>query len=150
MLVYDLARQLANEIGESEEYRQLLQAKERINQNEASRAMLEGFQRQQLELQQTLLKGETVPEEKALQLEELNRILAAKPSITEYRVAELRLVRLMGDVEKIDHKLLVDMKEISQDKSLFLPAQIVGVLDGVFQVDVSSAAPGVIQQLFQQ
>lgn len=101
MLVYDLARQLANEIGESEEYRQLLQAKERINQNEASRAMLEGFQRQQLELQQTLLKGEPVPEEKALQLEELNRILAANPSITEYRVAELRLVKLMGDVEKI-------------------------------------------------
>ncbi|NPV92399.1 MAG: YlbF family regulator [Firmicutes bacterium] len=101
MLVYDLARQLAKEIGESEEYRLLLKAKERINQNEAARVMLEDFQKQQLELQQTIIKGEAVPEDKARQLEELNKILAANPSITEYRVAELRLVRLMGDVEKI-------------------------------------------------
>ena len=101
MLVYDLARKLSKEIGESEEYLQLLKAKERINQNEGSRLMLEGFQRQQLELQQVILKGEPVSEEKTRQLEELNRILAANPSITEYRVAELRLVRLMGDVEKI-------------------------------------------------
>lgn len=101
MLVYDLAHRLAKEIKDSEEYQKLLQARERVNQSEGARSMLEDFQKQQMTLQQALLKGETVSEEKAQQLEELNKILAANPTVAEYRVAELRLVRLMGDIEKI-------------------------------------------------
>ena len=63
--------------------------------------MLEDLQKQQLALQQALLQGESIPEEKRERIEEMGRIVAANPTVTEYRVAELALVRLMGDVEKI-------------------------------------------------
>lgn len=115
MLVYDLAHGLAKEIKESEEYRLLLQVKERINQSEGSRNMLEDFQKQQMNLQQAILKGEQISEEKTNQLEELNRILAANPLITEYRVAELRLIRLMGDVEKILWEAVQDAMVVKQE-----------------------------------
>lgn len=101
MLVYDLTHQLAREIRQSGEYQRLRQAKEKVSQNPGARSMLEDFQKQQLALQQALLKGESISEEKKRQIEEMSRIVAANPTVTEYRVAELAMVRLMGDVEKI-------------------------------------------------
>lgn len=101
MLVYDQAHRLAKELRESEEYRNLIQSKEKVNEVESNRAMLEDFQKKQLELQKAHMSGETVDQKKVEELEKLMEIMMSNPIIRDYRMAELRLVRLMGDIENI-------------------------------------------------
>ena len=101
MLVNELAHSLAEEIKESEEYRRLLQVLEKVNQTENTRNMLAEFQQKRMELQQSQLRGEAVPEEKARQIEKMKEALAANPTMTEYQMAELSLLQMIEKVEKI-------------------------------------------------
>ena len=99
--VYNLAYQLARELARSEVYQQLLQARNKINEVESARSMLEDFQKQQLEIQQAQMRGEEVPQEKIESIRKLYEIISAHPAIRDYRMAELYLVRVLGDIEKI-------------------------------------------------
>jgi len=119
MLVYDQAHRLAGELKQSEEYQQLLQARERVERVESARAMLLDFQQQQKDLQEALMRGETIPPERQEQMQKLMEIVAANPTVMEYRTAELRLLRLMGDLEKIiwdaaQEALLINPNQINE------------------------------------
>lgn len=101
MQVYNLAHQLARELAQSEEYQQLIKARNKVMEVETARSMLEDFQKQQLEIQEAQLRGEEVPQEKVESIKKLYEIISAHPAIRDYRLAELRLVRVLGDIEKI-------------------------------------------------
>lgn len=101
MAVYDQIHRAAREITETEEYRNLMLAREKVYQSEANRIMLEGFQKKQNDLNKAHLAGETLPKEKVEQMEQLMEVMMMNPVIRDYRIAEMMLIRLMGDVEKI-------------------------------------------------
>ncbi len=101
MLAYDTAHRLARELTETEEYRALIQARNKVYESEANKTMLEDFQKKQTELNKAHLAGEQVPPEKVEQLQKLMEVMMMNPVIRDYRIAELKIVRLMGDIEKI-------------------------------------------------
>ena len=101
MLVYDLAHQLAREITETEEYRNLIKLRNEIHEVEANREMLVDFQKRQNELLKVHMAGETPAPEKVEELEKLMEVMMMNPVIRDYRLAEIRLIRVLGDIEKI-------------------------------------------------
>jgi cell fate (sporulation/competence/biofilm development) regulator YlbF (YheA/YmcA/DUF963 family) len=101
MLIYDQIHRLAREITETEEYQKLILAQEKLCQSEANWTMLEDFQKKQNELNKLHMAGETLSKEKVEQMEQLMEVMMMNPIIRDYRIAEMILIRLMGEVEKI-------------------------------------------------
>jgi len=101
MQFYDHIHRAAREITQTEEYRKLMEARDKVYESEANRQMLEDFQKKQNEMNKAHLAGETLPKEQVEQMEKLMEVMMMNPVIRDYRIAEMRLIRLMGDVEKI-------------------------------------------------
>ncbi|GAB6173478.1 YlbF family regulator [Paradesulfitobacterium aromaticivorans] len=101
MSVIDLAHQLAQALQESEEYRQFLEAKDKVRADESNYKMVKNFQLKQWEIQQAQLLQQEVGFEKQQELEGLYSLLSISPRSREYLQAEFQISRLMNDVQKI-------------------------------------------------
>ncbi|MGI6677586.1 MAG: YlbF family regulator [Dehalobacterium sp.] len=100
MSVNDQAMELAKTLQESNEYRQYLTAKKRLQEDDKNTALLQEFRRIQLELQIAEISGEDT--ESALeQLERIYQQISLNPIVNEFLTAEYQLARLMMDVQKI-------------------------------------------------
>jgi len=98
--VHERAYQLAKTMQETDEYKQYLEAKEKLRQDEHHTHMLQEFRRRQLELQIAEMSGEDT-ELQAEQLERMYQMLCLNPIVNEFLTAEYRLARVITDVQKI-------------------------------------------------
>ncbi len=99
--VYDAAHTLAHAIKDSEEFKKFRELEGQVKDNESLKAMVEDFQKRQLELQALQLQGIQPDEEKITKLQELFEILSKDPKAAEFFQAEMRFNQLMTDVSKI-------------------------------------------------
>lgn len=99
--VYDAAHTLAHAIKDSEEFKKFRELEAEVKDNESLKAMVEDFQKRQLELQAAQLQGIQPDEEKMNKLQELFGVLSKDPKAAEYFQAEMRFNQLMTDVSKI-------------------------------------------------
>ncbi|MFA5536316.1 MAG: YlbF family regulator [Bacillota bacterium] len=100
MLVYDKAHELAKALANSQEYRQFLEVKEKLQQDGINFSLLEDFRRQQLEVQMAEILGSET-DESLEKLEQTYNLLSGIPVINEYLTAEYRLSRMLADIQKI-------------------------------------------------
>jgi len=99
--VYDQAHQLARALAESEENQRYLAARDRVMADEKALEMVNDYRQKQLELHARQLGGEDLTDEDRESLGKLREVLELRPEVREYLDAEVRLVRMITDVQGI-------------------------------------------------
>lgn len=99
-MVYDIARRLAKEIAESQEYKDYKQAKEKATASETTAGLIKQYHQLQLRAQAAHLGGQR---DDALlqQLQKLGEVLLLNPEASAFLMSEFRLNQMVGDVYKI-------------------------------------------------
>lgn len=93
------ARELGQAIKESPEFKALQEAKNKVEEHEAARIMLEDFRRREAEYRRAVLEGKAT-EEQAKEIKELAEILGYNPYLRELFVAEAALARLVMELQQ--------------------------------------------------
>lgn len=100
MVVYDTARQLAEELKSSDEYRTYTAARETALANETTRTLVAEYHKLQLQAQAVMVQGGK-DEELLQKLQKVGEVLQLDKDASAFLLAEYRLNRMLGDVYKI-------------------------------------------------
>ncbi|MDR2610970.1 MAG: YlbF family regulator [Clostridiales Family XIII bacterium] len=99
--VHDKARELAEALMQSEEYRSYIEMKERASGNEELSAAINDLHEKQFEMQKRQINGEEIGPEYIGQMQNLSQILMRDPLAAEYLQAEIRFTLMVNDVYEI-------------------------------------------------
>lgn len=109
MQVYDTANRLAQEIRESEEYKQYKKRKDEIQNDAEKKQKVQDFEKLRYEVQLMAYTGEEKNEEKNQKLEEMYRVLIENKEIKEYFDLEVKFNIMIADVNKIIAEAIKDV-----------------------------------------
>ncbi|MDI3328594.1 MAG: YlbF family regulator [Alicyclobacillaceae bacterium] len=98
---YDHAHALARAIQQSEWYRNLKEARERLNADPDARRMADDVRRRAMELQIKKLGGQGVTAEEEEQFRKLREVAFLHPAVRAYLEAESRFSVFMEDIQRI-------------------------------------------------
>lgn len=99
--VYDKAYELAKAMRESQEAKELKEARNRVNADSDAKRMLDDFRSRQRELQQKMMGGEEPQAEDMEKLNKLYEVLSLNPLIHKLFEAERRFTVIFDDVNRI-------------------------------------------------
>lgn len=100
-MVYDSVYALANELKQSEEYKQYAAAKAVAFEDASTAALIHSYQKLTLESEMYLAAGQPVPEDTAEEARKLIAILQMNETAMTYLIQESRLNGVMKDVFRI-------------------------------------------------
>ncbi len=98
---YDAARNLADSIKASDEYKNFKTAKEKVYSIPESKKMLDNLQEKVMELQMMSMQGEEVSDEQINSVQKLQDIAVLDENIKKYFDSEMKLEQLMNEVSRI-------------------------------------------------
>lgn len=101
MNVHNDAHRLANSIKKSEEFKEYLKHKEKVESDKKTKEMVDDFRKKLMKAQMEHLAGKEVDEEEEKKLQKLEEVLMLNPTIKDYFMAEMRFSQLISDVYKI-------------------------------------------------
>ncbi|MGE5559959.1 MAG: YlbF family regulator [Chloroflexota bacterium] len=101
MDVLTSARQLAQAIQDSEEYRTYQRARQSVDADPAARDMVRDFRRKSLEIQKQQWAGQEPDSERMNQLERMFELLNYNPTVRDFLAAELKLASLVAEAQKV-------------------------------------------------
>lgn len=99
-MVYDTAKRLADELKNSEEYRDYHVIKMRALENKTTRALIEEYNKLQIQAQAAMIAGDR-ESESLKKLQKIGEVLQFDADASAYLMAEFHLKRMVGDVYKI-------------------------------------------------
>ncbi len=99
-MVYDTAKTLANELKNSEEYREYTVVKARAMENNTTRALINEYNKLQIHAQAAMIAGDK-NSDSLKKLQKIGELLQFDADASAYLMAEFRLKRMVGDVYKI-------------------------------------------------
>ncbi len=108
---YDKAHELSRAMRGTEMFAQMKAAKDKLESDEAAKAMLIDFQRQQLFLERKRLLGDTISEDEQNELQKRSDTIQMHEVVREYLTAEMQLGILYQDIQQI-------ISEVIQEVSL--------------------------------
>lgn len=109
MQVYDTANRLAQEIKDSEEYKEYKKLKDEIYNNVEKKNKVEEFEKLRYEVQLMTYTGEAKDEEKNKKLKELYATLIEDDEIKKYFDLEIKFNVMITDVNKIIAEAIKDV-----------------------------------------
>ena len=113
MNIYDTANNLAREISESEVFKNLKHAKERIYADPEKKELVEEFDKLKIEVQLMEIKQqnheEVNQEDKRIKMAKLYNTLIANKDIKEYFDLQVQFNQMMIDVNKIIGDVVKDV-----------------------------------------
>ncbi len=115
--VRDKAKELAEAIVTSEEFKKLEEAREVVNKHEAARIMLRDFQAKQEALQKQQYEGTPVTDSQAEDLRKLYEVLTINPYIRTLFEAEFRFGGMMMEVQEIISKALGFLEDSEEEQA---------------------------------
>ncbi len=98
---YSAAYRLADELRRSEEYTTYHSLKETVNADETVAALIREYRRMQIQIQMNAVSGQQTPPEEMQRFSSLSGLLFAKPEVSQFLLAEMRLQQTMADIFKI-------------------------------------------------
>lgn len=101
MNVYDTVNKLAQEIKDSEEFKNYKKYKELIKVNQEINEKIKQFETLRYEIQILAMQGIETGKDKEKELQELYTQLLSKENVKEYFEAEFKFNILLADVNKI-------------------------------------------------
>ena len=99
--VYDIAHELVRSLKETDQYKDLQEASNKIKGNQQVNAMMEDFQKKSMEFQAKQMAGEPPSEEDMTQFQQLYAIVMSDPLASQYFAAQMNLSTIIGDIYKI-------------------------------------------------
>jgi len=109
MNVYDTANKLAQEIKESNEYKEYKKRKDIIKSNPELKQRIEEFEKVRYDVQVLAVKGQQANEEKMAKLQELYTMLIQNPEVKQYFDLEVKFNVMVADVNKIIGEAIKDV-----------------------------------------
>lgn len=101
MNIHDKAHDLARALKESREFQDLQKKRLIVETNPDSKKLLDDFHKKQVELQTAQLSGRAITPEQKKEFENLAGIANMNPPVRDYLAAEMQLIRIMEDIQKI-------------------------------------------------
>ena len=101
MNVYDTVNKLAQEIKESDEFKNYKKYKTLVKESNETNEQIKKFEALRYEIQIGAMQGLEANKEKEKELQETYAILLAKENVKEYFDAEFKFNILLADVNKI-------------------------------------------------
>jgi len=101
MNVYDTVNKLAQEIKDSEEFKNYKKYKELIKSNSEVNEKIKKFETLRYEVQISAMQGVETSKDKEKELQEIYAELLTKENVKEYFEAEFKFNILLADVNKI-------------------------------------------------
>jgi cell fate (sporulation/competence/biofilm development) regulator YlbF (YheA/YmcA/DUF963 family) len=108
MAAYDLARELARTLKESDEYKQFLKSKAKVMSDANNHRLVHEFQVKQWEIRRAQMSETEISEERLQELERLYSMVSLNPVAREYLKAEFELSRMVNDIQKIIGEAMQD------------------------------------------
>ncbi|MDO5457202.1 MAG: YlbF family regulator [Atopococcus tabaci] len=99
--IYDTANQLAKEVTETKEFKDLKEALDQAKADEASNKIYTEFQETQLTIQQQQAAGQEVEQEKIKRLQELSEEMQDDDLLKEVLKNEQEMNMLLNDVNRV-------------------------------------------------
>lgn len=96
-----LARQLAEALRTSEEYRRLAKAREAVEENVAAQIMLRDFRAKQADFQARQLLGQKVTKAQEEEFRRLTEVVMYNPAVRDYLYAEQEVLAIVAEVQKL-------------------------------------------------
>lgn len=109
MNVYDTANKLAQEIKDSNEYKEYKKIKEEIKLNPDLKEKIESFEKARQEMQMVMIKGGKPVEEKTAEIQNIYTELIKNDTIKAYFEAEYKFSILITDMNKIISEAVKDV-----------------------------------------
>ena len=100
MKVYDTTNKLAQEIKDSEEYKEYKRAKEYIKNRPDLKTQIENFEKLRYDVQVATLQGVEADKTKALKMQQVYIEIIKNPEIKRYFDVELRFNVMLSTVNK--------------------------------------------------
>ena len=98
---YSKAHALARDIRDSEEYRTYHALKDEVMADETTAALIREYKKLSIALQMTAMSGQQAPQEDMQRFSAISALLFAKPEVSQYLLAEMRLQQAMADIFRI-------------------------------------------------
>ena len=109
MNVYDTVNKLAQEIRDSEEYKNFKKYKELVKSNSEINDKMKKFEELRYETQIAAMQGAKIDDDKEKQLQSVYAELLSKENVKEYFDAEFKFNVLIADVNKIIGEAIQDV-----------------------------------------
>lgn len=98
---YSTAHRLAGEIRASEEYQTYHNLREEVMADATVAALIAEYKKLQISLQMAMMSGQQADSEDMQRFQGISALLFAKPEVSQYLLAEMRLQQTMADILKI-------------------------------------------------
>lgn len=99
--VYDTANRLAQELKQTEEYREYHRLREIAYDDSTNKALLDELKRLQFKMQAKAASGEKPEDEDMQKLMRISSLLQMNADASAYIIAEFRFQKLIADIYKI-------------------------------------------------
>lgn len=106
---YDNAHELAKDIRNSDVARRIRTAKERIEQDPSTLAMLNSYRRREWELQTKLIDGQELTADEEASMRKLAEVVQLNQDVMDYLDAERQLTVMLIDIQDILSKVIEDL-----------------------------------------
>ncbi|MCC3355410.1 YlbF family regulator [Bacillus sp. REN16] len=107
--LYDVAYGVEKAIRESDEFKQLKQLYDQVNNDEGAKKLFEAFRNVQLSLQQKQMMGEDISQEEVEQAQKQVALVQQHDTIAKLMEAEQRMSVVIGELNQIMLKPLEEL-----------------------------------------
>ncbi|MFD2703952.1 YlbF family regulator [Salibacterium lacus] len=114
--VYDKARELSQDLRDSDEFQNLKNLHEEVEQDEVAKRMLDNFRSLQLDLQQKQMQGEQPTEEEITQAQKQFEMVQQHEVISKLMEVEQQMSTTIQDLNKIITEPLEDLYGNPEDQ----------------------------------
>ncbi|TFB22105.1 YlbF family regulator [Filobacillus milosensis] len=114
--IYDLAYDLEKGLRNSEEFKSLQQAYDKVMNDPQTKKMFDDFRETQLNLQQKQMQGQEITEEEVNQAKQVVELVQQQEDISKLMEEEQRLNTLISDISKIITKPLEELYGEDQEQ----------------------------------
>ena len=101
MTSYDIAHQLVTSVRDSEQYKEFINMKEKLKQDDENCELVKKFQIKQLEIKKAQFYQKEVTQNQKKEYETVYSVLRANPVCRQYLDAEFQISRLLSDIQRI-------------------------------------------------
>ncbi|MDQ0299886.1 cell fate (sporulation/competence/biofilm development) regulator YlbF (YheA/YmcA/DUF963 family) [Salibacterium salarium] len=114
--VYDKANELSSELRDSDEFQNLKNLHEEVENDEVAKRMLDNFRSLQLDLQQKQMQGEQPSEEEITQAQQQFEMVQQHEVISKLMEVEQQMSTIISDLNKIITEPLEELYGSPEDQ----------------------------------
>ena len=101
MNVYDKAHETARALKETPQYRVYIKVREELKADQSSWQMAKDFRARQTQIQKQILSGEEPAADKIKEIQDLSEVIGKSQRVTDFFMAEMELIKVMEDIQRI-------------------------------------------------